>query len=137
MSNLAQQGLAGGGEGIDSDFRPNVELADGEKIASDCWELEVIHTPGHLGNHIALAWRGICFTGDHVMGWASTLVSPPDGLHGRLSVPACARLFGLPSRPRGTHCQSCRSSELADFLPDGERGADSRCSCARPCNRST
>ena len=79
MSNLAQQGLAGGGEGIDSDFRPNVELADGEKIASDCWELEVIHTPGHLGNHIALAWRGICFTGDHVMGWASTLVSPPDG----------------------------------------------------------
>ena len=79
MSNLARQGFAGGGEGIDSDFRPDVELADGEKIATDSWELEVIHTPGHLGNHIALAWGSTCFTADHVMGWASSLVSPPDG----------------------------------------------------------
>ena len=79
MSNLARQGFAGGGEGIDSDFRPDIELADGERIATECWELEAIHTPGHLGNHIALAWGGTCFTADHVMGWASSLVSPPDG----------------------------------------------------------
>ena len=79
MSNLARQGFADGGKGIDGDFRPDVELADGENIATDSWELEVIHTPGHLGNHIALARGGICFTADHVMGWASSLVSPPDG----------------------------------------------------------
>ncbi len=79
MTELAQNGLAGGGEGIDADFRPDIELEDGERVAAEGWQLEVIHTPGHLGNHIALAWGDICFTADHVMGWASSLVSPPDG----------------------------------------------------------
>ncbi len=79
MKKLAQQGLAGGGEGIDKDFRPDIELSDGELIEGDGWNLEVIHTPGHLGNHIALGWKDVCFTADHVMGWASSLVSPPDG----------------------------------------------------------
>ena len=79
MSGLAAAGLAGGGEGIDQAFRPDRELADGELIEGDGWALEVIHTPGHLGNHIALAWGDACFTADHVMGWASSLVSPPDG----------------------------------------------------------
>lgn len=79
MTILAEQGLAGGGEGIDTDFRPDIELADGETVEGNGWSLEVIHTPGHLGNHIALAWGDACFTADHVMGWASSLVSPPDG----------------------------------------------------------
>ncbi|WP_171204837.1 MBL fold metallo-hydrolase [Ruegeria sp. HKCCA0235A] len=79
MTDLAAQGLTGGGEGIDTTFRPDVEVTDGETINGDGWQLEVIHTPGHLGNHIALAWQNICFTADHVMGWASSLVSPPDG----------------------------------------------------------
>lgn len=79
MTQLAQQGLAGGGEGIDSGFRPDQEVSDGQMIKGDGWTLEVIHTPGHLGNHIALAWGDVCFTADHVMGWASSLVSPPDG----------------------------------------------------------
>ncbi|WP_170463475.1 MBL fold metallo-hydrolase [Ruegeria arenilitoris] len=79
MTQLALQGLAGGGEGIDTAFRPHIEVADGEMINGDGWRLEVIHTPGHLGNHIALAWGDVCFTADHVMGWASSLVSPPDG----------------------------------------------------------
>lgn len=79
MKALAAQGLAGGGEGIDTRFSPDVELADGETVTGDGWDLEVIHTPGHLGNHIALAWDDCCFTADHVMGWASSLVSPPDG----------------------------------------------------------
>ncbi|WP_170458961.1 MBL fold metallo-hydrolase [Ruegeria arenilitoris] len=79
MSQLAEQSLAGGGEGIDTEFRPDIELADGDRIEGDGWGLEVIHTPGHLGNHIALAWGDVCFTADHVMGWASSLVSPPDG----------------------------------------------------------
>ncbi|MCA0872399.1 MBL fold metallo-hydrolase [Seohaeicola saemankumensis] len=79
MSDLARAGLAGGGEGIDQSFRPDQTVADGEVIQGDDWTLEVIHTPGHLGNHIALGWGDACFTADHVMGWASSLVSPPDG----------------------------------------------------------
>ena len=79
MAELAAGGLAGGGEGIDRSFAPDQIVEDGAVIEGDGWQLEVIHTPGHLGNHIALGWEGMCFTADHVMGWASSLVSPPDG----------------------------------------------------------
>lgn len=79
MTRLAQDGLTGGAEGLDLAFRPDILLADGEFIQGDGWTLEVIHTPGHLGGHIALGWGDACFTADHVMGWASSLVSPPDG----------------------------------------------------------
>lgn len=79
MADLAASGMVAGGEGVDHEFRPDQVVTDGEIIQGDGWELEVIHTPGHLGNHIALGWGDICFTGDHVMGWASSLVSPPEG----------------------------------------------------------
>lgn len=79
MSKLAAAGMTGGGEGIDSNFKPDEHVSDGQVIAGEDWSLEVLHTPGHLGNHIALAWGECCFTADHVMGWASSLVSPPDG----------------------------------------------------------
>ncbi len=79
MTQLAEQGLSGGGEGIDTAFSPDTTVGDGDFIDGDNWLLEVIHTPGHLGNHIALALGDVCFTADHVMGWASSLVSPPDG----------------------------------------------------------
>ncbi|MEO0380741.1 MAG: MBL fold metallo-hydrolase, partial [Pseudomonadota bacterium] len=79
MAALVAAGMRGGGEGIDHGFAPDVICADGAVIAGDDWTLEVIHTPGHLGNHISLAWNDACLTGDHVMGWASSLVSPPDG----------------------------------------------------------
>ncbi|MBT8154580.1 MBL fold metallo-hydrolase [Epibacterium ulvae] len=79
MAQIAAMGLAGGGEGIDRDFTLDHTLADGEILTGSDWQLEVIHTPGHLGNHISLALGGCCFTGDHVMGWSSSLVSPPDG----------------------------------------------------------
>lgn len=79
MKHLAQNGLAGGGEGIDHGFQPDHVVADGDCIAGSDWGLDVIHTPGHLGNHISLALGSLCFTGDHVMGWSSSLVSPPDG----------------------------------------------------------
>ncbi|MEL0435779.1 MBL fold metallo-hydrolase [Phycobacter sp. K97] len=79
MQHLVDQGMQGGGEGIDTAFSPDIELSDGEVITGGGWSLEVLHTPGHLGNHIALALGSACFTADHVMGWASSLVSPPDG----------------------------------------------------------
>ncbi len=79
MTQLAQAGLIGDGEGIDSNFTPDKKLDHGERICGGNWELEVIHTPGHTGNHIALAWGNDCFTADHVMAWSTSLISPPDG----------------------------------------------------------
>jgi glyoxylase-like metal-dependent hydrolase (beta-lactamase superfamily II) len=71
-------GLAGG-EGIDRSFVPDRRLTDGEVVAGDDWALRAIHTPGHLSDHLCLGWGDVCFTGDHVMGWSTTLVSPPEG----------------------------------------------------------
>lgn len=82
MEALAAAGHEmGGGEGVDAAFAPDHVLADGEVIGGDGWRLEVVHTPGHFGNHICLGEPrlGVLFTGDHVMGWAPSLVSPPDG----------------------------------------------------------
>lgn len=79
MTQLVQSGFDGGGEGVDSSFFPDRRLGDGDIIGGDGWQLRTIHTPGHIGNHICLAWEDRCFTADHVMGWASSLVSPPDG----------------------------------------------------------
>ncbi|WP_116131996.1 MBL fold metallo-hydrolase [Tropicimonas sp. IMCC34043] len=78
MEHLAAEGL-GGGEGIDADFLPDHALADGAVIEGAGWRIEAVWTPGHLSNHLCFAWQGALFTGDHVMGWASSLVSPPDG----------------------------------------------------------
>ncbi|WP_376873375.1 MBL fold metallo-hydrolase [Albirhodobacter sp. R86504] len=69
----------GGGEGVDHAFEPDVVMADGAHIASDGWGLTALHTPGHFCNHLCFAWNGAIFSGDHVMGWSSTLISPPDG----------------------------------------------------------
>ncbi len=79
MQQLAQNGMIGGGEGIDTDFTADETIRDGSVITGDGWQLEAIHTPGHIGNHLSFAWGDACFTADHVMGWASSLVSPPDG----------------------------------------------------------
>ncbi len=79
MQELAGSGLAGGGEGVDPFFSPDQIVSDGEILATNEWQLEFIHTPGHMGNHMAVRWGDAIFTGDLVMGWASSLVSPPDG----------------------------------------------------------
>lgn len=79
MQQLADDGLTGGGEGIDETFQPDITLAHGDLISTDEWELQALHTPGHIGNHLCLRWGDAMFTGDHVMGWSSSLVSPPDG----------------------------------------------------------
>lgn len=79
MQELAAAGEIGGGEGVDESFAPDETLADGAEVRGADWALRVIHTPGHIGNHLALAWGDRLFTADHVMGWATSLVSPPDG----------------------------------------------------------
>lgn len=79
MQQLADQGLTQGGEGVDHDFQPDHILQDGDTVDGPGWSLRAIHTPGHMGNHLCFAMGDVLFTGDHVMGWASSLVSPPDG----------------------------------------------------------
>jgi len=65
----------------DMDFRPDVALADGEAVSGDGWTLEAVTTPGHTANHMAFAFKeaDLLFAGDHVMGWSTTIVAPPDG----------------------------------------------------------
>ncbi len=79
MQSLSEGGLLGGGEGIDTDFSPDQLVGDGDLITGDGWTLDVLHTPGHIGNHLCLGFNDACLTADHVMGWATSLVSPPDG----------------------------------------------------------
>ncbi|MBY0336693.1 MAG: MBL fold metallo-hydrolase [Acetobacteraceae bacterium] len=70
-----------GGEGGDQDFDPDVRLADGATVEGDDWRLTALFTPGHCGNHLAFALEGTgaLFSADHVMGWSTSVVSPPDG----------------------------------------------------------
>jgi len=79
MQSLALGGAIGGGEGVDRDFTPDVTLSDGAVIEGNGWQLTALWTPGHFGNHLCFDWQGQVFSGDLVMGWASSLVSPPDG----------------------------------------------------------
>jgi glyoxylase-like metal-dependent hydrolase (beta-lactamase superfamily II) len=67
--------------GADRDFRPDVALAHGDVIEGDGFRLEAVATPGHTANHLAFAWpeRNLAFVGDHVMGWSTSIVAPPDG----------------------------------------------------------
>jgi len=81
MKRLTDKGDLGGGEGLDLEFQPDILIKDNDSISSCEWSFEVIHTPGHLGNHVCfgLNEQNILFSADHVMGWATSLVSPPDG----------------------------------------------------------
>lgn len=71
--------LAARGEGLDHAFAPDHRLADGDTLAGPDWTLTALHTPGHLGGHLCFAMGDVLFSGDHVMGWSTTIVSPPDG----------------------------------------------------------
>ena len=78
MSRLAAS-LSTHGEGLDHGFAPDQLLADTERLDGPDYSLSALHTPGHLGGHLCLALGDILFSGDHVMGWSTTIVSPPDG----------------------------------------------------------
>lgn len=78
MASLAPS-LPATGEGLDHCFVPDHRLADGETLCGPDWSLTALHTPGHLGGHLCLALGDILFSGDHVMGWSTSIVSPPDG----------------------------------------------------------
>jgi glyoxylase-like metal-dependent hydrolase (beta-lactamase superfamily II) len=67
--------------GFDASYTPDRVLADGDSVSGPGWTLTAVHTPGHTSNHLcyALAQEKALFTGDHVMGWSTTVVAPPDG----------------------------------------------------------
>lgn len=68
-------------EDDDADFKADVILSDGDRIGGDGWTIEAMATPGHASNHMAFILReeNALFSGDHVMGWSTTVVAPPDG----------------------------------------------------------
>lgn len=67
--------------GFDRDYAPERVLAEGDTVAGEGWTLQAIATPGHTSNHLAfvLPEENALFSGDHVMGWSTSVVSPPDG----------------------------------------------------------
>jgi glyoxylase-like metal-dependent hydrolase (beta-lactamase superfamily II) len=68
-------------EGGDWDFAPDIVVKDGDAIAGAGWRFEAVHTPGHTSNHLcfALPDNAVLFSGDHVMGWSTSVIAPPDG----------------------------------------------------------
>lgn len=78
MARLADS-LPTQGEGLDRGFAPDHRLVDGQRLEGPDYSLAALHTPGHLGGHLCLALGDVLFSGDHVMGWSTTIVSPPDG----------------------------------------------------------
>ena len=68
-------------ERSDLDFVPDVVTVDADVIEGEGWTIDALHTPGHISNHLCFALREekILFTGDHVMGWSTTVIPSPDG----------------------------------------------------------
>lgn len=67
--------------GDDRLFQPNVDVQDGERFSGPGWTIEAVFTPGHTANHMAFALleENALFPGDHIMGWSTTVIGPPDG----------------------------------------------------------
>src|SRR5437868_780378 len=68
-------------EGADRAFVPDQALREGDVVAGPGWHFTAVHTPGHTSNHLcfALAEERALFSGDHVMGWSTSVIAPPDG----------------------------------------------------------
>jgi len=64
---------------FDGDYSPDRVLDDGDLLEIDGETVAAVATPGHTSNHLCFAYRGALFSGDHVMGWSTTVVVPPDG----------------------------------------------------------
>lgn len=78
MQDLAAQGMRSG-EGADDQVAPDRCLSDGESLDLAGLAIEALHLPGHMGCHMGFALGDVLVSGDHVMGWSTSLVSPPDG----------------------------------------------------------
>ena len=79
MLSLIDSGYESGSEGIDYEFNPDNLIKNNENFELNNNVISAIHTPGHMGNHVCFQYGKILFSGDHVMGWATSMVSPPYG----------------------------------------------------------
>ena len=79
MHSLIDSGYDSGSEGIDYEFTPDYLIKNDQRFDLNKKIVTAIHTPGHMGNHICFQFDKILFSGDHVMGWATSMVSPPYG----------------------------------------------------------
>lgn len=118
MQRLARDGGLEGGEGLDHGFNPDIRLTDGQSVETDEWVLTALHTPGHFAGHLSFQWGNQILCGDVVMGWATTVISPPDGDLGdyfrslsRLENAASRRL--LPAHGAPVEAPAARLAELA------------------------
>ena len=68
-------------EDVDHEFRPDIAVKDGDLLRGEGWTVQCVHTPGHMSNHVCyrLLEEKALFSGDHVMGWSTTVIIPPDG----------------------------------------------------------
>jgi glyoxylase-like metal-dependent hydrolase (beta-lactamase superfamily II) len=66
---------------LEANFTPDLKMSDESIVRNDGWSLTALHTPGHAPDHLcfALAGSGVLFSGDHVMGWNTTVIAPPEG----------------------------------------------------------
>jgi glyoxylase-like metal-dependent hydrolase (beta-lactamase superfamily II) len=79
MISLLDSGYESGAEGIDYEFDPDCFIKDNQEFFLNDDIITAIHTPGHMGNHVCYQYGKVLFSGDHVMGWATSMVSPPYG----------------------------------------------------------
>ena len=79
MNNIVKMGLKYEPIGVDHSFKPDYFLKDQEKLVSSEWKIIAHHTPGHLSNHICYQYFDYLFTGDHIMDWSTSVISPPEG----------------------------------------------------------
>ena len=97
MKSICKMGLTSEKFGIDTEFVPDHFLKDGEKISSREWEVVAHHTPGHLSNHICYQYLDKLFTGDHIMEWSTSVISPPEGDVSQF-INSCEKIYNL-------HCE--------------------------------
>ncbi len=80
-AKVAKDGHPAQDEPGDVNFSPDTQLVHGDRLKGGTFTLDALHTPGHISNHLcfSLEEEGALFTGDHVMGWSTSVVPPPDG----------------------------------------------------------
>ncbi len=119
-------------EGADTEFVPDVVLRHGATIDGDGWTVRAVHTPGHTSNHLCfdLVEEATLFSGDHVMGWSTSVIGPPDGSLGqylsslRLLLERDDMLYRPTHGPVVTEPQALVSSYLAHRLDRTEQIVD-------------
>ena len=113
MKSICKMGLTSETFGIDTEFVPDHFLEDKEKISSLEWEVVAHHTPGHLSNHICYQYLDKLFTGDHIMEWSTSVISPPEGDISQF-INSCEKIYNL-------HCKKFYPGHGIPVENPGER----------------